>query len=347
MDNLCHTLVGAALAESGLRRRTPLATAALLVGANLPDVDALAYFWGPQVALGIRRGWTHGVLALAVWPFALAGILLAWDRWVRRRWHPDAAPARPRALLLVGALGIFTHPLLDYLNSYGLRWLMPFRDVWYYGDVLFIVDPWIWLALAAGVLWARALRRRGRPRPELPARLALAAVAVYILLLAGSQLHARALVRERLAASGLAAARVMAGPLPATPLRRQVVADMGARYLLSEVDWRQTPAFPAGPEAGVEKGAERPGVAAAAKTRDGRLFLHWARFPFFQVEERPGEYVVHMIDARYTTHPDAIFGALTVRVPRSAADPGGRAAHHPAGRAAPSPGTARASPGIR
>ena len=43
MDNLCHTLVGAALGKAGLQKRTPLATAALLIGANLPDVDVLAY----------------------------------------------------------------------------------------------------------------------------------------------------------------------------------------------------------------------------------------------------------------------------------------------------------------
>ena len=68
MDNLCHTLVGAALAQAGLKKKTALATAALVIGANLPDVDVLAYAWGPDTALGFRRGWTHGLLALALWP---------------------------------------------------------------------------------------------------------------------------------------------------------------------------------------------------------------------------------------------------------------------------------------
>ena len=44
MDNLCHTLVGAALAEAGLKRRSPYGTATLLISANLPDVDALVFF---------------------------------------------------------------------------------------------------------------------------------------------------------------------------------------------------------------------------------------------------------------------------------------------------------------
>jgi inner membrane protein len=159
MDNLCHTLVGAVLAETGLKRRTPLATAVLVIGANLADVDVLAYAWGPDVALGFRRGWTHGVLALAVGPFLLTGLLLAWDRLVRRRRHPDAGPADPKALLLLSAIALLTHPFLDWLNTYGLRWLMPFRDVWYYGDVLFIVDPWLWLALGSNARYALRPRR--------------------------------------------------------------------------------------------------------------------------------------------------------------------------------------------
>src|SRR3712207_4622196 len=126
MDNLCHALVGAALAEAGLKKRTALATATLVIGANLPDVDVLAYFWGSDEALGFRRGWTHGVLALALWPFVLTGIMLAWDRSVRRRRHPDAPPADARSLFLLSVISILSHPFLDWLNTYGMRWLMPF-----------------------------------------------------------------------------------------------------------------------------------------------------------------------------------------------------------------------------
>ena len=93
MDNLCHTLVGLGLAEAGLKRKTALGTATLLIGANLPDVDIAAYPWGRVAALGFRRGWTHGILAVAVLPVVLAGVMLAWDRWVRRRRDPSAAPA--------------------------------------------------------------------------------------------------------------------------------------------------------------------------------------------------------------------------------------------------------------
>lgn len=147
MDPITHTFVGAALAASGLRRKTPLATAALLIGANAPDVDGCAYFAGGYTALALRRGWTHGVLAVLVLPLLVAGVLLVWDRWIRRR--PSPARARAGPLLGLAALGVATHPLLDWLNSYGVRWLMPFDGRWFYGDALFIVDPWIWLLLGA------------------------------------------------------------------------------------------------------------------------------------------------------------------------------------------------------
>ena len=43
-------------------------------------------------------------------------------------------PARVGPLLLISYLGVLSHVLLDYLNNYGVRLLMPFSDRWFYGD---------------------------------------------------------------------------------------------------------------------------------------------------------------------------------------------------------------------
>ena len=161
MDPVAHTFAGAALAAAGLRRVTPLAAAALILGANAPDVDVLAAFAGDYEAIAFRRGWTHGVLALVVWPFLLTGLLLSWDRWVRRR-DPAAVPVRAGPLLLVAALAVVTHPSLDWLNNYGLRWLMPFDGRWFYGDALFIIDPWVWLALGGAAFLTFSRSRLAR-----------------------------------------------------------------------------------------------------------------------------------------------------------------------------------------
>ncbi|HEX5003778.1 MAG TPA: metal-dependent hydrolase, partial [Gemmatimonadales bacterium] len=168
MDNLCHTLVGAALAQSGLKRRSPLAAATLLIAANVPDVDIISLAWGSTASLAVRRGWTHGVLAISLWPFVLAGLMVGYDRLTKHR------GARFGPLALVAAIGVASHPLLDLLNTYGVRLLMPFSNRWFYGDTLFIVDIWVWLILAVGVGLSVRAERRGAAGWTRPARAALA-----------------------------------------------------------------------------------------------------------------------------------------------------------------------------
>ncbi|WP_428097026.1 metal-dependent hydrolase [Candidatus Rariloculus sp.] len=158
MDPIAHTFTGAALAASGLRRATPLATAALVLGANAPDIDIVAAFGPDFSSVAHRRGWTHGLPAIAAFPFLVTGLLLAWDRLVRLRLRPGAAPIRAGPLLGIAALGVATHSTLDWLNNYGIRWLMPFDGQWFYGDALFIIDPWIWLALGGSLFLMHARR---------------------------------------------------------------------------------------------------------------------------------------------------------------------------------------------
>ncbi|MCC5933550.1 MAG: metal-dependent hydrolase [Balneolales bacterium] len=161
MDPLAHTLFGASMAEAGLRRKTAFATATLIIGANIPDVDAVAMFVSADYALLVRRGWTHGILALIFWPFFLTAVMLGLNR-ISERWHERKGKARTGPplhkgwLLGVAFLGVWSHPLLDWLNTYGVRVLMPFNETWFYGDTLFIIDPWLWLLTAAGVVLARS-----------------------------------------------------------------------------------------------------------------------------------------------------------------------------------------------
>ncbi|MFW6049769.1 MAG: metal-dependent hydrolase [Myxococcota bacterium] len=159
MDPLAHTLVGATLAESGLRKTTPLATATLLIGANAPDIDVLTGVAGRDATLYWRRGITHGVVAWVVLPLVLTGLVVLWDRWVRRRRRPEADPVRPGVVLGLAFLSLLTHPLLDWMNTYGVRLLSPFDGRWFYGDTLFIVDPWLWLLMAAAAVLARSQGR--------------------------------------------------------------------------------------------------------------------------------------------------------------------------------------------
>ncbi|NJD20646.1 MAG: metal-dependent hydrolase, partial [Gemmatimonadetes bacterium] len=116
----------------------------------------MASLRGEYFALAFRRGSTHGVPAMVVLPFLVVGAVLAWDRWVRRRRAPDAPPAIPREVLFLSFLGVLAHTPMDWLNVYGTRFWLPFSGSWSYGDTLFIVDPWLWLALGGAVFLARS-----------------------------------------------------------------------------------------------------------------------------------------------------------------------------------------------
>jgi inner membrane protein len=280
MDNLCHTLAGLAMGEAGLKRKAALGNATLMIAANLPDLDALAMFWGRTARLGFRRGWTHGILAMSVGPFVLAAVMLAGDR-LRRHGNAAAAGAgatRYRDLLLLSALGVWSHPLLDLMNVYGVRLLMPFSDRWFYGDTLFIVDPWVWLALAVGIILARQAQRRGATSPFRAARFALGGVTAYILVMGALGLFGRIIVQRQMLRQGFEISSLMVAPVPLNPLPRDVVFVIPDGYGTARLTGL-TP-FWNGEEPQRRRSAESFARRAAA-TPLGRTYLAWARFPFF------------------------------------------------------------------
>ena len=186
MDNLTHSLIGAALGQAGLKRRTGLAMPALIIGANLPDIDAGCVVWGIE-SLSMRRGITHGPIALVVLPVLLAGALWWFDRWQARHGkRPEGRlPVRFGWLLALSFIACLTHPLFDWFNNYGVRLLEPCSSQWLYGDTRFIIDPWIIAMLGLGV-WLSLRRERGGAKTASgPSAAALAATAAYVLLNVG------------------------------------------------------------------------------------------------------------------------------------------------------------------
>jgi inner membrane protein len=296
MDNVCHTLVGAALAEAGLKRRTALGAATLMIGANFPDIDVLAVPFGHGV--DFRRGWTHGVLALVVLPFVLTAMMLVWDRWiaaphaVRQGVERPRGGAVPRELLVLSAISVLTHPTLDWMNEYGMRWFMPFSGRWFYGDTLYIIDPGLWVALGLGV----ALSRRAGSRP---ARVALAASAAYVVAMLALGAASRRIARRELATQGLEpSSRLMVSASFGNPLRRRVLLDDGGRYHSGSLALGSTSRLAISRV--IETNASTPAALEAASTPEGRRFLVWSRFPFYMIESQTEGILVRIADARYS-----------------------------------------------
>jgi inner membrane protein len=146
MDNLTHSLVGLVAAKAGLERLSPMATTVCVLAANAPDLDILASLGGKWFYLHNHRGITHsivGTLALALLIptlFYAGDLILARIRKLEPR-------LKFRGLLIASLILSASHPLMDWTNNYGVRPLLPWNGQWFYGDLVFIVDPWLWLAL--------------------------------------------------------------------------------------------------------------------------------------------------------------------------------------------------------
>lgn len=302
MDNVTHTLLGAALAQSGLKRASRFGTAALVIGANLPDVDGFSYFFGTTGgALAFRRGWTHGILAMVVWPFLLAGVL-----WGLSRLSRKAEPVEPRGLLLAAAVGVWSHPLLDLLNVYGVRLLMPFSEHWFKADALFIIDPWVWgLFLATLVLGSL----RNTPRP---ARCALGVFAGYAVVMTVLGKVGRDIVTQQ---TGLSI-RTMAAPVFANPFRRSVLRDLGSEYESGELFFGLPSTYVSSGR--IPTGRDQPGVAEAIASDQTQWFLRWARFPVFTSEPAGLAWRVRINDIRFGSIRGVSWAGTSVDVPRPA-----------------------------
>lgn len=260
------------MSRAGLNKRTALATSTLVIANNLPDID-VGVFATNTLAMSFRRGWTHGPIADVTLPIALTGAMMVYDRY-RTRKSPDDR-IRPGQIFLLACLGVWLHVFMDFTNSYGVRLLMPFSERWFYGDALYIVDPWLYLSLGLGWFLAKS-----HPRP---ARIGVTIAAVYVIAMLASNVVARREVSAGLVRAGRSAeTRFMVTPVVVNPFHREVVIDVGDRYEKGHVWFDPLPHFrPAG--FGIDKGIDRPDVKDILQWPRARAFLRWSRFPFIQI----------------------------------------------------------------
>lgn len=310
MDNICHTLVGVAVARAGLSTTTRYATVTSAIAANLPDIDVLVFLTDvPSVAF--RRGITHGVPAQILLPLLFAA--LAWG--LGRRADARGRPG-PRThfgwLLALSYIGVLTHVGLDFLNTYGIRLLSPISPRWFYGDAVFIVDVWLWLVLGAGAWRAR------RKRPGYAA-LALGIATIYIVGMLGSARAARRIVHDEWVATHGAVPRgLMVGPVPVNPFRKSIIVDAGEEYYHGTFEWFPTSVtFDPVP---TPKNDELPAVTAARADPDVQGILIWSRFPAWTIREVPAGIEVRLRDMRFRGIDRGGFTATTIVTDRLPVD---------------------------
>ncbi len=315
MDNLCHSFAGAAIAHSGFARRFPRATALAVIGANIPDVDAAVYLFGTSVqGVALRRGMTHGIFAMLLWPLLLTGIFVLWNR---RRTREGTSPATVRTMLILATLSVWSHPALDWLNNYGVRLLLPFSQQWFYGDTLFIVDPPLLVLLGAGWWLSSRRNRRNAPSSTRPARLALGFALLYIVSMKGMSEVTRLAAIRTLSLQSTGPRDLMVAPRPLSFLTRDVLVRSDSVYDLYAALFTAAGAQLGSRVDRVTTGLGSPIAAEAAATPNGAAFLQWSRFPYVVADSASVSRGAFIGDARYARGSEETWAGVRVPLARS------------------------------
>jgi inner membrane protein len=223
---------------------------------------------------------------------------------------------------VVSLIGVATHPLLDWMNPYGIRFLLPFSSKWYRLDLLNLGDLWIWAALivaAVAPLLARLVSSEIGARPGSGRGFAIAALCFLLLYPFGRYLlHERAIaVLDSRVYDGSAPTRVAAMPDSFNPFRWRGIVETAPAYSVHEVNLLGDFDPGAGrilykPEPGPR---ESSAAAAARQTEAFRVFLNFSQYPYWRFSPAPDldEGIrVDAMDLRFGAPPSPGFMATAI-----------------------------------
>ncbi|MBT2185614.1 metal-dependent hydrolase [Sphingobium nicotianae] len=310
MDNFTHSLVGWALGQTGLKCKTRKGLAALVLGANMPDIDVFLG-WMPWPPLAMHRGFTHGLIGGAiVMPPLLAGLLWLLDRWQisRGQRFKSGFAMRFRWLLALSWLGALTHPLLDLQTTYAVQLLSPFSTLWFHTETLFIIDAVIWTVLPFAI-WLSRRRERAGGAWRRPAIVGLVAICAYVGLNGVISLASRSALLARVPHPPEI---LFANEEPVLFWRRSLIWRQDGRIGRARYDPLRSLREISGIGPGVPDNMADPLVRRAmTATPEIRSFMRWSVMPMARiVEKKRCSATILFSDARFG-EPDR--GGLLVR----------------------------------
>ncbi len=308
LEPVTHLLFGACLSRAGFNRKTGLATLTLVLAAEAPDMDAVAYFGGSVSGFQHHRGITHSFLgAPFVAALVVAGVYGIY-RLMKARGRPPRISPNWKLLYFYAVFGCLTHILLDFSNNYGVRPFEPFSYKWYSWDIFFIIDPVVlgllalalvvpgFMSLITDEIGARKQQFRGRGA-AIFALLCIAALAGLC-----DFEHRRAVnALESLSYHDEQPLRASAFPTMMNPFSWHGVVETKDFLEALPVNSGSSEVDPDNLGVHRYKPEETPATLAARKSRLGQGYLDWAQYPFVEASHLPNDkgYIVQFQDWRF------------------------------------------------
>lgn len=308
LEPVTHLLTAACISRTGLNRKTGLATLTMVLAAEAPDADILAFIGGSVTGFAHHRGFTHTLVGAPVVAAAVLIVVYGIHRLrLRRGWKPKIPPRWK--LLFVYALFIcLVHIFQDFTNQYGVRPFAPFHPRWYSWDIVSIVDPIMLAALFLGLVvpWLLGLisEEVGAGKNQLRGRggAIFALVCLTGVILVRHVEHDRAVTAlNSLSYRGEEAQRVSAFPYAFNPFSWTGVVETRDFFELLPVDASSGQIDPQNRAVVIFKPEETPVTLAAKRSRLGQVYLDWAGYPLVSTERLPRNagYRVEFQDLRF------------------------------------------------
>ena len=300
MDPFTHALASFALDRAGLNRVSRMAMAILVISGVAADLDWLSYLGGAGAYFHYHDTVLHSIAGSAILAVAIALICC----WAAKKYTKSPLEFGP--VLLLCAIGVAGHLLLDLATADGVQLLWPFSGRWFAWDWLTGIDPWILAILLAGLLVPGLLRlvseeigeKKKKPGPSRGAIAALVVMGLYIGWRA--DLHYRA-VQILLANDYHGAMPMVAGAFPdsTSPLSWRGLVDTENTIEEVSVPFGPGTVFDATLSLTHYKPPSSPVLEAARRAPLAREFLRYAQFPVATEEDLGDGYRVTLQDMRF------------------------------------------------
>lgn len=309
MEPVTHLLTAACISRAGLNRKTGLATLTMVLAAEAPDGDVLAFFGGSVTGFAHHRGFTHTLLGAPVVAGVVTLGVYAIYRLMKWRGRSPKLPPRWNVLFLYAVLICLVHIFQDFTNNYGVRPFAPFHSRWYSWDIVSIVDPIMLMALFLGLVvpgvFTLISEEVGAGKSQFRGRggaiFALCCLAAVILF---RHVEHRRAVNALNAVSyrGEEPVRISAFPNALNPLAWNGVVETNSFFELAPVNSWSGQVDPQNRALVLPKSEETPVTLAAKRSRLGRVYLDWAGYPLVSTVPLPDHagYRVQFQDLRFT-----------------------------------------------